>query len=254
MNYSGWEIEDVTSQNDPFKCALGINKQTGRLQWCPGSKYIKMFVLIPAALLPVILVILILTHPSLVGSVHPSEHQQKVLQMSNFIERNDVAFNAKVSKCFTIRYPPTESMNNEDRELWKDVRTSFVPTESLDISPNCKHLERNEQNDLDNESSLVPSYLDFSTIRFHKYIDRLRRDLQRNNDHNKNNSFIDNEAENNENTKEQWEIMNNSEKDDVQNEEISVHKNAVTEKASLNSLREDKNVPDLYNSFWRQEG
>lgn len=179
MTYCEWDIADdadriSNEKQRRFKCALRINKETGRVQWCAGSKFIKMLIILPATLLPVVLVLLLLTHLELVGSVVQPQKHSYLTASSSAAEQNskqhfatlindnaltDAANNdvvrdvddkptksfsssstssSSTKQCMAIRYSMSESVDNEDRDLLKDVRTSFIPPESIFVPPNCQ--------------------------------------------------------------------------------------------------------------------
>lgn len=176
MTYCEWDIDDVDiSSVERFKCALTINKETGRVQWCAGSKFIKMLIILPATLLPVVLVLLLVNHFDLVGSVQPqknsavflsSEQQnQNFAALSNSLDSNDdnnqaedfdaaARSSAATNKqCMAIRYSMSESVDNEDRDLLKDVRTSFIPPDSVFVPPNCQSDDWSSMVDTNNHNN-----------------------------------------------------------------------------------------------------
>lgn len=186
MTYSEWDIDDATlPQSRRFKCSLGINKSTGRLQWCPGCKCVKMLVILPVTLLPILLVFLLLTHLDLVGSVHHRDlnqesaysssgsrnnyHQQQrnFLSISNTIDDNVDTNDENIEengKCISIRYSMSETVDNEEKELLKDVRTSFFPSDSVFVPPNCQN-----QHDADGLSDNRNELIDDQTYRSFMY-------------------------------------------------------------------------------------
>lgn len=144
MTCTDWN--DADSQKSQFKCALRINRQTGRLQWCAGSKCIKMFVILPATLLPIVLVFILLTHLELVGTIR--QHRQPFhYPLLNELDTGDIYnFDENDRKCVAIKYAMSETLDSEDRDLLKDIRTSFIPPDSLVISPHCRETDNSEEN------------------------------------------------------------------------------------------------------------
>ncbi|XP_055588179.1 neprilysin-4 [Uranotaenia lowii] len=114
-------------------CELGINEQTGRLQWCPGYRFAKVLFVIPAAMLPLALLFLLLTRLHVVGSVEYSAHQYNDVQQYYTDQSNKV--DELQARCKPVRRTISEVTDIEDRDLLKDMRTSFVPTRLL--SANC---------------------------------------------------------------------------------------------------------------------
>ncbi len=134
------EWNDADSQKSQFKCALRINRQTGRLGWCAGSKCTKMFVILPATLLPVVLIFILLTHLELVGTVR--QYPTGYYPFSNDLDTGDnFNFDENDRKCVAIKYTMSETLDSDDRDVLKDIRTSFIPPDSLVISPHCRDAE-----------------------------------------------------------------------------------------------------------------
>ncbi|KAJ6637130.1 Neprilysin-4 [Pseudolycoriella hygida] len=139
------EWNDADSQKSQFKCALRINRQTGRLQWCAGSKCIKMFVIVPVTLLPIVLIFIVLTHLELVGTVR--QYQTDYCPLANDIDTGET-FNldANDRKCVAIKYTMSETIDTEDRDVFRDIRTSFIPPDSFVISPHCRDSDNFSEN------------------------------------------------------------------------------------------------------------
>lgn len=136
---------DADSQKSQFKCALSINRQSGRVQWCAGSKYIKMFVILPVTLLPIVLIFILLTHLELVGTIR--QYQTDYYPLSNDLDTGDnYNFDENERKCVAIKYTMSETLDSDDRDVFKDIRTSFIPPDSVVISPHCRDAETSDEN------------------------------------------------------------------------------------------------------------
>lgn len=136
---------DADSQKSQFKCALSINRQSGRVQWCAGSKYIKMFVILPVTLLPIVLIFILLTHLELVGTIR--QYQTDYYPLSNDLDTGDnYNFDENERKCVAIKYTMSETLDSDDRDVFKDIRTSFIPPDSVVISPHCRDTETSDEN------------------------------------------------------------------------------------------------------------
>lgn len=116
-------------------CRLAINKDTGRLKWCAGRNkfwraWIKFMLLIPAVVLPVIIICIALSRSTVSGpfSLHQSTEK-------NSERRRDTA---------TYDSPHLEHLSvEEDRvKLSDDMEVSFVPTGSF---INSKYMLRNKR-------------------------------------------------------------------------------------------------------------
>lgn len=143
MTCTDWN--DADSQKSQFKCALRINRQSGRLQWCAGSKCVKMFVILPVTLLPIVLVFILLTHLELVGTLR--QYRTNYYPLSNDLDTGDsFTFDDNDRKCVAIKYTMSETLDSEDRDVLKDIRTSFIPPDFLVLSPHCRDTENSAEN------------------------------------------------------------------------------------------------------------
>lgn len=144
--------EETNSNDSKVKCKLGINKLTGRLQWCPQCNCSKILIVLPAAMIPLLLLFTLLIHLDFVGPT--------VLPDNEFNETNE-------NKCITVRLDLSETLDVEETGILKDVRTSFIPPKSVTIPKNCdneKFLIK------DSESSFIWTDTDFVN-----FLKRLRR-------------------------------------------------------------------------------
>lgn len=99
------------------KCYLGVNKNTGRLQWCPGFKCCHFFLFLPIIMLPLTLVLILLMRMD--GVLSAFESHKAYLLDDN-------------SRCLTFKLGGLSETNDlEDRDLLKDIRTSYVPQEVI---------------------------------------------------------------------------------------------------------------------------
>ncbi|EDV91094.1 neprilysin-4 [Drosophila grimshawi] len=145
-----------------IKLGLGVNQQTGRVQWCPGLTCCKLLLLLPVVMLPLTLVLLLLFRlDGMLQAIQLSEEQQRhqrsasasrpgylddyetLLPEGNtynelindeFIlpqaKRSQLEFLAaeRARRCLPYRYGNVETLELEDRSiLMKDARTSFLP-------------------------------------------------------------------------------------------------------------------------------
>lgn len=143
---------------------LGVNSSTGRLQWFPSCRYAKIMVLLPIALAPVVLLLLLLSHLETADSVRHQyhlEHRQRSsdemagdrMRSSNDVDADDLdeldvaqslladgelQFEADAPRqCTAVRYSLFETLDSVDSDLLRDVRTSFVPPDYVYASPDC---------------------------------------------------------------------------------------------------------------------
>ncbi|XP_033166249.1 neprilysin-4 isoform X1 [Drosophila mauritiana] len=144
------------------KLGLGVNQQTGRVQWCPGLTCCKLLLLLPVVMLPLTLVlILIMRLDGMLAALQLNEQRMRDLRNSHtevpvymedyeallpegstyndlineeFIlpasKRTQLQILAaeRARRCQPYRYGNGESMELEERNtLMKDSRTSFLP-------------------------------------------------------------------------------------------------------------------------------
>lgn len=156
--------EETVSNDSKVKCKLGINKLTGRLQWCPQCNCSKILLVLPAAMIPLLIGFTLLIHFDLVGTtVSPPQN----------------GFNESMeNKCISVRLDLSETLDVEETGILKDVRTSFIPPKSVTIPKNC-----NQEDFLvkESESSYIWTDTDFvsflrrlrrSDVEHHKILDK----------------------------------------------------------------------------------
>ncbi|KAM8706189.1 hypothetical protein ACLKA7_010466 [Drosophila subpalustris] len=140
---------------------LGVNQQTGRLQWCPGLTCCKLLLLLPVVMLPLTLVLLLLLR--LDGMLqalqlneqrvrHQQQQQTAAASMAELIhdyesllpesdnynelitdefllpQTRQSQLESRARRCLPYRYGNGETLDLEERSiLMKDARTSFLP-------------------------------------------------------------------------------------------------------------------------------
>ncbi|XP_030573719.1 neprilysin-4 isoform X1 [Drosophila novamexicana] len=143
------------------KLGLGVNQQTGRVQWCPGLTCCKLLLLLPVVMLPLTLVLLLLLRldgmlqalqlneqrmreqrraaDSMPGYLNDYEsllpegdsyneliNDEFLLPQAKRARLETLAERAR--RCLPYRYANGETLELEDRSiLMKDARTSFLP-------------------------------------------------------------------------------------------------------------------------------
>lgn len=127
------------SQDKAIGCELGINEQTGRVQWCPGYRFAKLLFVIPAAMLPLALLLLLLIRMHVVGSVKIANHHYQPLHYYTDHSNN---LDEVQTRCKAVRSTVPEVLDIEDRDILKDLRTSFVPSRSVVVPPDCNQPTR----------------------------------------------------------------------------------------------------------------
>lgn len=147
------DYEETSSNDSKVKCKLGINKSTGRLQWCPQCNCSKILIVLPAAMIPLLLFFTLLIHLDLVGTTITPE-----IEVPETLEEN---------QCISVHLDLSETLDVEETGILKDVRTSFIPPKSVLMPKNC-----NQEDFLikESESSFIWSDKDFVN-----FLKRLRR-------------------------------------------------------------------------------
>ncbi|XP_061501026.1 neprilysin-4 [Anopheles gambiae] len=149
-------------------CTLGIDERTGRLQWCPGYRFVKFLFVIPAAMLPIGLLFLLLSRFQVVGSVSLAGDGHQLTEPSTttddlegcgefgyyYTEEHLTTNNNHLTeeidwaeqtaddverRCEPIpEKGPSESLDTDDRGLLRGiVRTSFIPSERRVLPADC---------------------------------------------------------------------------------------------------------------------
>ncbi|KAL1402566.1 hypothetical protein pipiens_006032 [Culex pipiens pipiens] len=138
MELSSANSQPIKKNSVPSGCELGINERTGRLQWCPGYRFVKVLFVIPAAMLPVALLFLVLTRFNVVGSVkYPDRQMNYYPDHSNQLEEIQ-------ARCKPVRSTLSEVLDVEERDILRDLRTSFIPSKHvIQVLPaDCAQPER----------------------------------------------------------------------------------------------------------------
>lgn len=174
MNRNKCDDEELQQTGKKIKCSLGVNKKTGRLQWCPDSKYRKMLIIVPATLIPIVVVLLILTHLNVVGTVQQDRVDSNYLSLSNVLDSPEERRETDRLRCVAVRYSMSETFDSAETELMKDIRTSFIPPDSLLIPPHCKNsVGKWSKNSAINEA--IRDEIDDLAFPFYKYLLQRRR-------------------------------------------------------------------------------
>lgn len=136
-------------------CCIGLDKATGRVKWCPDCEYVKYLIIIPLILLPItIALILIVQINAYDGGID--------FEMAAEIARNDTAMYEQQEQLnephhYRRDYRHVKDDNNQqlhencklsqsilseiqdihEKEFFRDIRTSFIPTDSFSLPVNC---------------------------------------------------------------------------------------------------------------------
>lgn len=141
---------------------LGLEKSTGRVKWCPDSKYVKHLLLLPLVLLPIIVVLILAIQIDLFGgrridyataiAIERNESIQRELEEHH--HRRDYRHTKerplqRVLACQSVRHiAAAESFDIHEKEIFRDIRTSFIPSDSIVLPINClgRRVEANDGN------------------------------------------------------------------------------------------------------------
>lgn len=130
-----------TQATNAIQCRIGLDKKSGRVKWCPDCQFIKYLLILPVILLPVIVVFVLMMRisSSFTGRIEivPQTERIKVLEDLEPYHRitrdtrpvNDLRTTIN-HHCEIIRHFGAEkSIDMYDKELFRDIRTSFIPSE-----------------------------------------------------------------------------------------------------------------------------
>lgn len=161
-------------------CRIGLDKKSGRVKWCPDCQFIKYFLVLPIILMPVIVVFVLMMRISstFTGRIEivPQTERIKVLdelEPYHRITRDTKHVNEILATinhhCEIIRHFAAEkSIDMYDKELFRDIRTSFIPSEW------CRY--RNITNDeIESLMHSINSVDDPPQTNQSKSVDQLRR-------------------------------------------------------------------------------
>lgn len=163
----------ATGHERRIKLGLGVNQQTGRVQWCPGLTCCKLLLLLPVVMLPLTLVLLLLLRlDGMLHALHLSEQrlrerERDQARMTDFeaLLPDSNGYNELINdefllpqpqreqgqrerRCLPYRYGNGETLDPEERSiLMMDARTSFLPhgTGVITVPRECVENHIDEQ-------------------------------------------------------------------------------------------------------------
>lgn len=161
----------------PINCRLGLDKKSGRVKWCPDCQFIKYMLILPVILLPVIVVFVLMLRISstFTGRIELQPATERVqirtdLEPVHRLTRDVNKLLATINhNCEIFRHltPEKSIADMHDKDLFRDIRTSFIPSEM------CLRLYREMSND--EIESEINSVDDPPQTNQSKSVDQLRR-------------------------------------------------------------------------------
>lgn len=135
---NGRKVDDMEMGTMPFSgialpCRIGLDKTTGRVKWCPDCQSIKYLLVLPIILLPVIVVFILMMQISSTFTgrieIQPTTERIKIAIDSEPYHRltRDIYSIAKRDCDVVFHHLTDESMKMHENQLFRDVRTSFIP-------------------------------------------------------------------------------------------------------------------------------
>lgn len=143
------EMATMPSSGIPLPCRIGLDKASGRVKWCPDCQSIKYLLVLPIILLPVIVVFILMMQISSTFTgrieIQPATERIKIPMDSEPYHRltRDVYSIGKRDCEIVFHHLTDESMKMHENQLFRDVRTSFIP------SGICMPHFRNDSDDID---------------------------------------------------------------------------------------------------------
>lgn len=161
----------------PIVCRLGLDKKSGRVKWCPDCQLIKYMLIFPVILLPVtVIFVLMMRISSMYGGrieVLPTTERIKIttdLEPYHRVTRDVNELIATINNnCEIHHHLAAESIDIHEKELFRDIRTSFIPSEM------CLRRYRNNSNEMESVEQSINSVDDLSQANQSKSVDQLRR-------------------------------------------------------------------------------
>ncbi|XP_058797327.1 neprilysin-4-like isoform X2 [Phymastichus coffea] len=135
-------------------CRLAVNKDTGRHKWCMGGNdiwrtRIRFMLLIPAVILPLTIIVIALSKSTVVGklSMRNSQPQQQQQQQQQQQPAPPPSADDERAAGFIpgARSDYVKHAELSVRALQPDLRTSFLPAESLDALCSLQRRKRDSQ-------------------------------------------------------------------------------------------------------------
>lgn len=155
-----------TRMSSKLKLGLGVNAQTGRLQWCPGFTCCKLLIIIPVIMLPITLVLILLMRMDgmlMALQMHQKyrpqpRYEQEPVYLEDYdssldndpfqdmineqllvpLDKKKLRTEAeRIKRCISFKFGLSENMDMEDRDIMKDARTSFLPKDTTAIPREC---------------------------------------------------------------------------------------------------------------------
>lgn len=125
------------NDSDQCICKLGVNQNTGRVQWCPGFTCCKFFILLPVIMLPLTLVLMFFVRVE--GMMYAFNLQKTFddIDDADFQLQSDLEEVDRVSRCMSLKFGLSEAQDIEELDLMRDARTSFIPRDTSAIPREC---------------------------------------------------------------------------------------------------------------------
>lgn len=143
VHYQSISMQDDADSVYKHDCRIGVNKRTGRLQWCPHCNCFRIMIIVPATIVPIVCLLLLAAHFDVVNTTK----QESNINFSVNTEKNVIPEELnRDPRCAVVRAGNTlsEVLDIEDKELLKDIRTSFIPSQPMIVPPECMLGNRND--------------------------------------------------------------------------------------------------------------
>ncbi|XP_031625441.1 neprilysin-4-like [Contarinia nasturtii] len=133
-------LKSQTSVTNSINCRIGVDKKSGRVKWCPDCQFIKFLLVLPIILLPIIVVFVLMMRISstFTGRIEvlPTTERVKMstdLEAYHRLQTRDVnqlqAIINHNCEIFRDANGVEKSIDMYDKDLFRDIRTSFIPSE-----------------------------------------------------------------------------------------------------------------------------
>lgn len=164
-----------TVTTNPIIC-LGLDKKSGRVKWCPDCQFIKYLLILPLILLPVTVIFVLMVRISNIynGRIEISPATERIKMSTEFepyhrLTRDVNDLMATINhNCEIYRHLAAESIDIHDKELFRDIRTSFIPSEI------CLQYDRNHASGMESVDQSINSVDDPMRVNQSKSVLQLR--------------------------------------------------------------------------------
>lgn len=261
---SNRSLQLASPETNTINCRIGLDKTTGRVKWFPDCQFIRYLLVLPIVLMPIIIVFILMMQISstFTGRIEihaPTERIKISSDLEPYHRRTRNAADSILKQnCKLFHHFDDESVDIHEKELFHDIRTSFIPSKiclhrSHDVSRIAKNKRIEYSSSQNDNNSNKSADTDIDDM---KYLDLLGINKMMNSGTystgiDDNNIIIDNNE-----TQKQIESRQRREADNVStphgvntNNASDISKEIVRNQFEVQPTK----IPSILETFWRGE-